>query len=330
MPATQDREPTALALIPYSAPGELAHMEPTADKAREYARRAKSAQTLRCYATDWKDFTGWCTANALQSLPATPEVVALYISALADKHRASTIQRRLSAISQAHQLRGYDSPTKSEIVRSVIKGIRRTLGVAPVEKSPLIAADIREMVAALPETLSGKRDRALLLLGFAGAFRRSELVALNVEDLEFTNDGLVVILRRSKTDQEGVGRKIGIPQLSASDACPVSAVRAWLAATAVTVGPLFRSVALGGVLGTSRLSDRAVATTVKKWLPSGRDVSKFSGHSLRAGFVTSAANGGASVKAIMRQTGHRSLETLMRYMRDASLFRGNALGATGL
>jgi integrase len=219
---------------------------------------------------------------------------------------------------------------KNEIVRSVLKGIRRTLGTAPNEKAPLIAADIREMVATLPDSLIGKRDRALLLLGFAGAFRRSEPVGLNIEDLAFTEDGMVVLLRRSKTDQEGQGRKVGIPSLPTSDACPVRAVRAWMEASGITAGPLFRPVACGGRLQSARLSNNAVAEVVKHRLPAGRDTAKFAGHSLRAGFVTSAADGGASIKAIMRQTGHRSLETVMRYMREASLFKGNALGSTGL
>jgi integrase len=249
---------------------------------------------------------------------------------MADHHKASTIQRRLSAVSQVHQVKGFESPTKNEVVRSVLKGIRRTIGTAPNEKAPLVAADIREMVAGLPDKLIGTRDRALLLLGFAGAFRRSELVGLNVDDLTFTDDGMVVMLRRSKTDQEGQGRKVGIPSLPTSDACPVRAVRAWLGASGITEGPVFRSVACGGRLQAKRLSDNAVAEVVKRRLPAGRDAARFAGHSLRAGFVTSAANGGASIKAIMRQTGHRSLETVMRYMREASLFKGNALGATGL
>lgn len=305
-------------------------LAPIAEQAREYAKRAKAKSTLRCYEVDWKDFTGWCQQNALLPLPATPQTVALYLSAQADRYKVATIQRRLSAISQVHQVRGFESPTKNELVRSVVKGIRRTLGVAQAEKAPLMAADIREMVSKLPDTLNGNRDRALLLLGFAGAFRRSELVALNVEDLEFTPDGLIVLVRRSKTDQEGVGKKIGIPLLPTSDACPVHAVKTWLTASGITTGPIFRPVTQAGGLGTERLSDRAIAVTVKKHLPRDRDRSKFAGHSLRAGFVTSAVLGGASLKAIMNQTRHRSLETLMRYMRDASLFRGNALGATGL
>lgn len=298
--------------------------------AREFARRSKSAQTLRCYATDWRDFSEWCGANGVVPLPATGEVVAMYLSSLASNRKVNTIQRRLSAISQVHQMRGFESPSKSEVVRSVMKGIRRSLGVACNEKSPLLASDVRAMVATLPDTLNGKRDRALLLLGFSGAFRRSELVSLNVEDVAFTDEGAVVMLRRSKTDQEGQGRKIGIPRLATSDACPVAALQVWLEASGNASGPLFRPVALLDRISSKRLSDSAVAKIVKKRLPSGLDPTKFAGHSLRAGFVTSAANGGASVKSIMRQTGHRSLDTLMRYMRDASLFRGNALGATGL
>jgi site-specific recombinase XerD len=317
------------ALVPAPARA-LGNLAPVAEQAREFARRARAKSTVRCYETDWSDFSEWCARQQACSLPASPETVACYISAMAEHYKASTIQRRLSAISQCHQVKGFESPTKNEIVRSVLKGIRRTLGTAPNEKAPLVAADLREMIARLPDTMIGTRDRALLLLGFAGAFRRSELVGLNLEDLTFTDDGLVVMLRRSKTDQEGQGRKVGVPSLPHSDACPVRAVRAWLDASGITAGPLFRSVAVGGRLQANRLSDNAVAEVVKRRLPAGKDVGKFAGHSLRAGFVTSAANGGASVKAIMRQTGHRSLATVMRYMRDASLFRGNALGATGL
>jgi site-specific recombinase XerD len=320
---------SAAALVPLAG-GTVGPPVLPVEQAREYARRARSAATIRAYRTDWADFEAWCATQGASALPATPETVACYISSMADHHKAATITRRLSAISQVHQIKGFESPTKNELVRSVLKGIRRTIGTAPAEKSPLVAGDIREMVGSLPATLIGKRDRALLLLGFAGAFRRSELVGLNVEDLDFGADGLVVILRRSKVDQEGQGRKIGIPSLPASDACPVRAVRAWLEASGITAGPVFRAVAIGGRLQAKRLSGNAVAEIVKHRLSAGKDAAKFAGHSLRAGFVTSAANGGASVKSIMRQTGHRSLETLMRYMREASLFRGNALGATGL
>lgn len=320
---------TSTAMVPV-APQEIGLPIPAAERAHEYARRSRSSSTIRCYATDWADFTAWCGLNEMIPLPAEAKTVALYISDLAEDHKPSTIQRRLSAISQAHQIRGFDSPTKNEAVRSVLKGIRRTLGTAPAEKAPLLASDIREMVAGLPDSLLGCRDRALLLLGFAGAFRRSELVGLNVEDVTFSEDGMVILLRRSKTDQEGQGRKVGIPLLPHSEACPVAAVRRWLEVSGIESGPLFRRIAIGGRLQPQRLCAGWVAATVKRRLPGGRDAARFAGHSLRAGFVTSAAVGGASVKAIMRQTGHRSLETVMRYMREASLFKGNALGSTGL
>jgi len=319
------------ALVPVAVVA-LDNLAPAAEQnqAREYARQSRSANTRRGYASDWAGFTRWCEERKLTALPALPETVACYISALADHHKVNTIQRHLSAISQVHQVKGFESPTTNEVVRSVLKGIRRVLGCAPAEKAPLLAVDMREMVAALPDSLLGTRDRALLLLGFSGAFRRSELVGLDAEDVAFTQEGATITLRRSKTDQEGQGRKIGIPQLPASDACPIRALRAWLEASGITTGALFRAIALGGRLLPGRLSGGAVAIVVKRSLPAGRDTSKFAGHSLRAGFVTAAANGGASIKAICRQTGHRSIETVTRYMREASLFRGNALASTGL
>lgn len=322
---------SAAVMVPITQAHEIGPLDAVADKARDYARRSKAASTRRGYATDWRSFCAFCTANNLVALPATPETVALYLSAAADNHKASTLQRHVSAISQIHQAKGFPSPTHCAMVRAVLTGIRRTLGVAPAEKAPLMAADMREMVAALPDSLLGIRDRALLLLGFATACRRSEIVSLDVEDIEHTADGhLTVLLRRSKTDPLGHGRKIGVPQLPHSDACPVKALDAWLKVSAITTGPLFRPIALGGRMGATRLSDRSVALIVKRSLPVGFSPAKYAGHSLRAGHATSAANGGASMKAIMRQTGHRSVSTLMRYLRDSSLFRGNSLASTGL
>ncbi len=319
---------TAL-MVPIAA-GEIGNLAPVMEQAKEYARRSKAANTRRGYASDWRAFLTWCAANNLSALPASPDTVALYISAGADRLKAATLQRHISAISQAHQASGFESPTRTAVVRTVLAGIRRVLGTAPNEKSPLLAADMREMVAALPDSLLGVRDRALLLLGFCCAFRRSELVSLDAEDIEFTVEGIAVMLRRSKTDQDGAGRRIGVPQLPHSDACPVRALRAWLEASGITSGALFRPIALGGRMSPNRLTDRSVALIVKRSLPAGKDATKYAGHSMRAGFVTAAANGGASIKAICRQTGHRSLATVMRYMREASLFRGNALSSTGL
>jgi len=187
------------------------------------------------------------------------------------------------------------------------------------------------MVEGAPDRLLGLRDRALLLLGFSGAFRRSELVALDVEDLEFTGDGLVVTQRRGKTDQEGVGRKIGIPFGGNPDTCPVRAVRKWLDAAAVMSGPVFRSVNRHGHVQPGRLSDKAVAIVVKRHAPAaGLDPLRYAGHSLRAGLATAAAAAGASERSIMNQTGHRSVPMVRKYIRDGQLFRENAAATVGL
>ena len=187
------------------------------------------------------------------------------------------------------------------------------------------------MVAGLPEGLLGIRDRALLLVGFAGAFRRSELVGLDIADLDFNHDGLTVTLRRSKTDQEGEGRKVGLPYGSNPSTCPVRSLQAWIEASAIEAGPVFRSVNRHGRLQPDRLSDKAVALVVKRRAEAaGLDPSRYAGHSLRAGLATAAANAGVSERAIMAQTGHRSVQMVRRYIRDGSLFRENAAAKVGL
>src|SRR5713226_1289787 len=190
----------------------LARLEQVAEDARDYAGHAKSPNTLKAYRIDWADFSEWCALHRLEFLPAAPQTVALYLSDLAKTHKVSTLYRRLSGISQAHQAAGYVTPTTDAQVRLVFQGIRRTLGSAPDQKNAAITAEVRAMVETLsPTALIGVRDRALLLVGFAGAFRRSEVVSLDVADVTFGGDGLIVQLRRSKTDQEAVGRKVGLP-----------------------------------------------------------------------------------------------------------------------
>jgi len=196
-----------------------------ATQARAYVDAATAANTRRAYRSDWADFTAWCERHGLTALPATPETVALYLAALAGVAKVSTVQRRLTAIAKAHRAACYDTPTKSEAVHLTMRGIRRTHGVAPTQKAPAVLADLRAMLAVLPNTLIGTRDRALLLLGFAGAFRRSELVSLDVADLAFGERGMTVTLRRSKGDQEGEGLKKGIPFGRHALTCPVTAVR---------------------------------------------------------------------------------------------------------
>jgi integrase len=301
------------------------------ERARDYVRQSKAANTRRAYRADWADFSAWCAARRVSPLPATPQSIALYLSGLAPERKVSTLRRRLSAISQAHQAAGHPSPTKDPAVRAVFAGIRRAHGAAQQGKAPVMTADLRRMVAALPDSLLGTRDRALLLLGFAGAFRRSELVGLDVADVSRTGDGLVVRLRRSKTDQEGEGRTIGIPYGSRPITCPVRALSSWLEAGGIAAGPLFRPLNRHSQILPGRLSDRAVARVVQRAaLAAGLDPAEFAGHSLRAGLATSAAAAGVSERAIMAQTGHKSLPMVRRYIRAGSLFNDNAAAGVGL
>jgi integrase len=301
-----------------------------AEQAHDYARNAKAENTRRGYRSDWKDFTAWTAARGLCALPADPETVALYITDLAGRLKTATIMHRLATISEAHKAAGLESPTRTSAVQLVASGIRRTKGTAQVGKAPILTADLRAMLDALPSNLIGARDRALLLVGFAGAFRRSELVGLNVEDVTFNTEGMVVTLRRSKTDQEGKGATVGIPH-GRGGTCPVTALREWLQRAEITDGPLFRAVGKGGRVMADRLNDKTVARVVKRTVEAaGLDPDQFAGHSLRAGLATQAAINGASDRAIMKQTRHRTRAMVDRYVRDASLFRNNAAAAIGL
>ncbi len=298
---------------------------------QDFIRASKAANTLRGYQSDWRDFCGWCESRDVQPLPSTPEIVASYIAECTTHLKAGSIQRRLNAIAEAHKATGHESPTHDALVRNTMKGIRRTLGVAPVQKAPALTEDVRAMVGAADAGLIGVRDRAMLLLGFAGAFRRSELVGLDLEDCGFGKDGLTINLRRSKVDQEGVGRKVGIPYGSNPDTCPVRNLHAWIEAAAITSGPLFRSINRHGQVQAGRLTPCDVARVVKKLAErAGLDPSRYAGHSLRAGHATSAAIAGASERSIMNQTGHRSVQMVRRYIRDGSLFRENSGGKLGL
>lgn len=303
------------------------------ETARKYIAMSKAANTIRAYRSDWQQFASWCEAHNLPVMPTTAETVALYITALASQGaRASTIQRRITAISRAQVATGHPAiTTREEPLHSVWAGIRRVHGSVQHGKAPVMTDDIRAMVATLPSNLIGTRDRALLLLGFAGAFRRSELVSLDVMDVETTHEGLVVTLKRSKTDQDGEWRRIGIPYGSNPSTCPVRALQAWLVAAGITEGPLFRSVNRHGKTQTGRLSDKTVALVVKRSAEAaGLDHARLSGHSLRAGLATSAASSGVSERSIMAQTGHKSLSMVRRYIREGNLWTENAAGRVGL
>ena len=285
-------------------------------RAQEFAREARAENTLRAYRSDWKDFEGWCRDHNFVCRPASPETVALYLTALSRSRKVSTLTRRISAISQAHQTAGHPSPTEESPVRLVMAGIRRSLGTAAAAKRPVLVPDLQAMVTALPDNLLGLRDRALLLIGFSGAFRRSELVGLDWEHLAETVDGLVITIRRSKTDPEAEGRKIAIPRGREESTCPLRALFFWRAAAGIESGPVFLRVNRHGQILGKRLSAEAVAIVVKRWASRiGYEKGEFAGHSLRSGLATAAAIAGKSERAIMNQTGHRSTTTVRRYIR---------------
>jgi integrase len=298
---------------------------------RDFIRASKAESTLRGYRADWQNFCGWCESHGLCPLPASAEAVASYIAECAARLKVGSIQRRLNAIAEAHKAVGLEPPTHHPMVTNTMKGIRRTKGTAPEQKTPTLTDDIRAMVNATDTGIIGVRDRAMLLLGFAGAFRRSELVGLDVEDCVFAKDGLTVTLRRSKTDQDGAGRKIGIPYGSNPETCPVRTLQAWLEITGINTGPLFRSINRHGQVRSGRLSGIDISRVVKKLAKrAGLNPARYAGHSLRAGHATSAAIAGATERSIMNQTGHRSVQMVRRYIRDGSLFRENSAGKLGL
>jgi len=313
---------SALAVI--EAPALPAVVQAEMDAARAFALAEKSPATRRAYKSDFRHFTGWCADRSASPMPAAPDLVSAYLAALATGGtKASTIGRRAAAIRYAHRLAGHEPPTGQESVKAVMRGIRREIGTARTQKAPATADRIADMVRGIPDTLIGKRDRALLLLGFAGAFRRSELVALTVADLAEAEGGLRVRIARSKTDQEGQGQEIAIPH--GSRLRPVEAVRAWLAAAAITEGPVFRAVAKGGRVAAVGLSDRSVAAIVKHHAErTGLDPADYAGHSLRSGFLTTGAENGASVFKLMEVSRHKSVDTLRSYVRRADLFRDHA------
>jgi site-specific recombinase XerD len=312
-------------MLPQVTSATVPSLQSELGNAVNYARNEKAPSTRRAYGSDWRLFESWCASKSVPSLPAAPETVAAFLAYEASRGtRASTIGRRCAAVRFAHKLAGHEPPTNSEPVRATLRGIRRTLGTAKIRKTPATSEKVVAMVTTSGRAdLKGKRDRALLLLGFAGAFRRSELVALNVDDLEFCDSGLRVTIRRSKTDQQAAGQTIAI--VRGSIVCPVAALRGWLEAARVTSGPVFRAVAKGGRIADQRLSDRAIANIVKAAAQRlGLNAPDFSGHSLRSGFLTSAAARGASIFKMMDVSRHRSMDTLRGYVRDADLFRDHA------
>ncbi len=301
-------------------------------QARAFAAQGQAASTRKAYAADWGHFENWCHAGNWPALPAAYEVVALYLTALTrEGKKLNTLTRRLAAIAYTHRQAALPSPTNTPVVEAVLTGIRRTYGSRPHGVAALLTDDIRAMVRTLPDSLLGIRDRAVILLGYAVAFRRSELVQLDVTDLAPRVEGLAVTLRRSKTDQEGHGRLVGIPFGTYPDTCPVQAVLFWLEAAQITAGAVFRGMNRHGPCISTRLSGRAVATIIKRAAAAaGLDSTQYTPHSLRAGYCTTAARAGVEERVLMQQTGHTCVATLRRYVRAGSLFLENSAVALGL
>ena len=339
------RQPGALVYGGTGA-GALKH---AADAARGFAERAKAENTKRAYRADWRCFRSWCAERGLDALPADPATVALYVADKAAPSdgdaplKVSTLERRLAAISQAHRLSGLPSPasTREEPLHSVWAGLVRTRGRARAKVAPALTPDVVAMVEALPTmeaadgsrrlTTAGKRDRALLLVGFAGALRRSELAGLEVGDLAFGADGLRVRLRVSKTDQERAGAVLGLHYGDRPLTCPVRATQDWLRHIAITEGPILRGVDRHGNVSGRALGGGSVARIVKRAAGrAGLDPAAYSGHSLRAGFATQAARAGSHERAIMKHTRHKSEKVLREYIRDGQLFDENPTGSLGL
>ena len=300
-------------------------------EARDYLAASRSESTDRSYRTGWAHFTGWTGAHGVTSLPATAESVALYVTDLARTAKPATIDARLAAISAAHRAAGHESPTKAEPVRLVRRGVRRTVGTAQRQVRPVSVVDLRAMMNGLGDDLAGHRDHALLLLGFAGALRRSELVGLDVSDVAEGPDGLTLTLRRSKTDPEGAGRTVGVPRGAHEATDPVQSWQTWLKVSGITEGAVFRPINRHGRLSPNRLTAQSVAAVVKRHaVGAGIDPEQVAGHSLRAGLATAAAAAGVSERAIAATTGHKGTAMLRRYIREGSLFRENAAAAVGL
>ncbi len=302
--------------------------------ARRYVAAASAPATRKAYSSDWRQFAIWCSGRGVEALPATPAVVATYVADQADAgKKVSTMERALVAISKAHQLaNAKDDPAKHLVVKETMKGIRRHHFATQKKAQPLLFESLKTVVAAMDcEKIRDVRDRAILCLGFMTGLRRSELVALDVEDLKCDRRGMTVRVRRSKGDQVGEGREVVVFR-TGGPTCPVAAVEEWLAAAGIAAGPVFVGVdRLGRPRHQKRLTDQVVRTVVKERARAAglEEFERMSGHSLRAGLATQAALNGANLRDIAKQTGHRSEKILSGYIRDADLWRNNVTEKLG-
>ena len=292
---------------------------------------SKAQNTVRAYKSDFNDFNLFCLKNGLKSLPTDPKIVSLYLTHLSTKEaKMSTLKRRLVSIGVIHKLKGHYLDTKHPSIIENIMGIKRRKGSIQKGKKPLLINNLKLIINAIDqqkkEDLKKIRDRSIILIGFSGGFRRNEIVSLDLDDLDFVEEGLKINLKRSKTDQFGEGSLKGLPYFDNPEYCPVISIRKWIEISKINSGPLFRRFTKGSRLSENRLTDQSVALIIKEYLElAGIDSKNYSGHSLRSGFATSAAESGAEERSIMAMTGHKSTEMVRRYIKDANLFKNNAL-----
>ena len=317
--------------LPVNGPNAMA-LAPIIAQADDYLQASTADSTRRAYRSDWEHFATWCGTHGLPALPAHPKTVRLYLADHATILKPATLERRLAVISKAHQAAGHESPTRTAEVRDTLKGIKRTVGVSQNRKTAIRASQLREVAPKLSDgSMQSLRDRAILLVGYAGAFRRSELVSLDVADVSFSPEGARIVLRNSKTDQEGKGTLKGIGYGLKAQTCPVRALHAWLDVSKIVEGPIFRPITKSDKVRPVRLSSKAVSLILKRLAPAfGLDPAQVSGHSLRAGFVTDQYASGTAETVIMQQTGHKSRAVLGIYRREADTFAFNFTAAAGL
>jgi len=294
-------------------------------------KSSKAINTVRAYKSDFNDFDLFCVKNGFKSIPSEPKIVSLYLTHLSTKDlKMSTLKRRLVSIGVIHKLKGHYLDTKHPSIIENIMGIKRRKGSIQKGKIPILIRHLKQIINVIDEQereeIKKIRDRSIILIGFSGGFRRNEIVSLDFDDLDFVTEGLKISLRRSKTDQFGEGLTKALPYFDNSKYCPVLSIQKWIEISKISNGPLFRRFSKGSNLSENRLTDQTVALLIKQYLQlSGIDSKNFSGHSLRSGFATSAAESGAEERSIMAMTGHKSTEMVRRYIKEANLFKNNAL-----
>ena len=294
-------------------------------------KSSKANNTVRAYKSDFNNFGVFCAQNGFKSLPSEPNVVSLYLTHLSTNNvKMSTLKRRLVSIGVIHKLKGHYLDTKHPSIIENIMGIKRRKGSIQKAKKPILINSLKLIINAIDEQnnqeIKKLRDRSIILIGFSGGFRRNEIVSLDNDDLDFVSEGVKINIKRSKTDQFGEGFTKALPYFDSSQYCPVISLKKWLDISKITSGPVFRRFLKGSKLSENRLTDQTVAILIKKYLNlAGINSKNYSGHSLRSGFATSAAESGVEERNIMAMTGHKSTEMVRRYIKEANLFKNNAL-----